>query len=71
MNEQCMSKVNHKISVLSVRARRPDGGERQVKSYEKKNREKNEGRIRGENSPLVSFFLVNFSPALYYLNATG
>ena len=45
MNEQCMSKVNHKISVLSVRARRPDGGEPRVKSYERKTREKKEGRI--------------------------
>ena len=51
MNEQCMSKVNHKISVLSVRARRPDGGEPRVKSYERKKREKK----RGEFSPRFFF----------------
>ena len=60
MNEQCMSKVNHKISVLSVRARRPDGGEPRVKSYERKTREKK----RGEFSPRFFFPRQFFSRAL-------
>ena len=59
-------------SRLSVnRVRCSDGGER-VKSYVEETRGKNDGRV-GRVLPfpfsLPFFFLVNFSTALYYLNA--